>query len=623
MSLAPASEMPPIERAPAKAGPQPAALAPGEKFSWSLVLLVFVLMAAGLIAKAIFNTGKVPLLNDTDDAMRLVTVRDLLAGQNWLDHTQYRLNTPFGADIHWSHLVDAAIGGIIMLLRPFFGSMAETVAVYLWPLLLLLALLTLCAHITFRLAGRQAMLPALVLPLLSPALIAEFSPGRIDHHSIQILLTLLMAWGSIEAIERPRFAIVAGLAAAGSLAIGIEGLPSIVSAIVAIAMIWVVHPDRRSVLFGFGISFALATLAAFAQALPPARWFAAACDEISIVYAALAVGAGLAFTLLALLPRGRSPWLRLGVGGVVGLLLVAGLAIAFPGCLQGPYAALDPWLVTNWLDRITEAQPLWETAKAFDPFAIGVALPPFLGLGVIAWRVLAGDKAGRGEWLILGVFLAIAIAIMLAQIRGARLAAPLALPAAGWLILKSRQRYLGGAAISGALAMMASWIGFAGLIVAVIVILASGPFQHKAEAAANPANATGSGPSEASCLLPDAFTALAKLPPARIMNPIDLGSHILLFTPHAVVAAAYHRDQQGVRDTFSFFSGPISEARAIVAARGVSLVVICPAMPEMQGLANAAPDSFVKLYAQGEVPPWLQPLSPNTDVLKLYSVVPQ
>ena len=226
MSLAPAGEMGPIERAPAIVGLQPAAVVPGEKFSWPLVLLVFVLMAAGLIAKAIFNTGKVPLLNDTDDAMRLVTVRDLLAGQNWLDHTQYRLNTPFGADIHWSHLVDAAIGGIIMLLRPFFGTMAETVAVYVWPLLLLLALLTLCARITFRLAGRQAMLPALVLPLLSPALIAEFSPGRIDHHSIQILLTLLMAWGSIEAIERPRFAIVAGLAAAGSLAIGIEGLPS-------------------------------------------------------------------------------------------------------------------------------------------------------------------------------------------------------------------------------------------------------------------------------------------------------------------------------------------------------------------------------------------------------------
>lgn len=601
---------------------KPETSAHSEKFSWPLVLLVFVLMAVGLIAKAIFNTGKVPLINDTDDAMRMVTVRDLLAGQNWLDHTQYRLNTPFGADIHWSHLVDAGIGGVILLLRPFFGPMAETVAVYVWPLLLLLALLTLCARIAFRLAGRQAMLPALVLPILSPALISEFSPGRIDHHSIQILCTLAMAWGAIEAIERPRFAIVAGFAAAASLAIGIEGLPSIISALIAIAMIWVVRPDRRSVLLGFGISFGVATLGVFAQGLPPDRWFVPACDEISIVYLVMAVGTGIAFTLLALLPLGRSPWLRLIVGGVVGAGLAVGLVVLFPGCLKGPYAALDPWLVTNWLDRITEAQPLWQTAKTFDPFAIAVSLPCFLGLGVIVYRVLRGDKAGRGEWLILGLFLAIAIAVMLAQIRGARLAAPLALPAAGWLILAARRRYLGGATVSGALAMVGSWIGFAGLIIAVIVALASGPFQHTAEAAT--ANAV-SGPdaSEASCLLPDVFRTLAKLPPARIMNPIDLGSHILLFTPHAVVAAPYHRDQKGVRDTFSFFNSPIGDARTILAARGVTLVVTCEALAEMQGLADAAPDSFVRLYAKGALPAWLKPMSAPGDVLKIYSVLPQ
>jgi hypothetical protein len=620
MSIAAAPISQPIEGVVAKSNTDSGS----EKFSWPLVLLVFVLMAAGLVAKAIFNTGKVPLINDTDDAMRMVTVRDLLAGQNWLDHTQYRLNTPFGADVHWSHLIDAGIGGLIVLFRPFFGPTSETIAVYIWPLLLLLALLTLCARIAYRLAGRQAMLPALVLPILSPALISEFSPGRIDHHSIQILCTLAKAWTAIEAIERPRFAIGTGLAAAASLAIGIEGLPSIVSALIAIAMIWVVRPDRRSVMLGFGISFAIATIAAFVQAMPPDQWFAPACDEISIVYAALAVGTGTAFTLLALLPLGRSAWLRLTVGGIAGAALVAGLIVLFPTCLKGPYAALDPWLVTNWLDRITEAQPLWLTARTFDPFAIAVSLPTLLGLGVIAYRVLKGEKAGRGEWLILGLFLAIAVAVMLAQIRGARLAAPLALPAAGWLILTARRHYLGGATVPGALAMLAGWVGFAGLIVAVIVVLASGPFQHKAEAAAGVTNpSAGPGASEASCLLPEAFSVLAKLPVARIMNPIDLGSHILLFTPHAVVAAPYHRDQKGVRDTFSFFNGPIADARRILAARGINLVVICPAMAEMQGLSDAAPDSFVKLYASGGLPAWLKPMSAPGGVLKIYSVLPQ
>ena len=45
----------------------------------------------------------------TDDAMRLVQVRDLLAGQGWFDLTQYRLNPPDGVAMHWSRLIDLPI----------------------------------------------------------------------------------------------------------------------------------------------------------------------------------------------------------------------------------------------------------------------------------------------------------------------------------------------------------------------------------------------------------------------------------------------------------------------------------------------------------------------------------
>jgi hypothetical protein len=38
----------------------------------------------------------------TDDAMRLVEVRDLLAGQAWFDLTQHRLDPPQGSLMHWS-----------------------------------------------------------------------------------------------------------------------------------------------------------------------------------------------------------------------------------------------------------------------------------------------------------------------------------------------------------------------------------------------------------------------------------------------------------------------------------------------------------------------------------------
>jgi len=98
---------------------------------------------------------------------------------------------------------------------------------------------------------------------------------------------------------------------------------------------------------------------------------------------------------------------------------------------------------------------------------------------------------------------------------------------------------------------------------------------------------------------------------------------VLLYTGDSVVAAPYHRDQAGVRDTYRFFNDPIAEAQQIVIARGVTVVVICPGMSELRGLADAAPDSFVKLYAEGRLPDWLKPLSTSGDTLQLYGVVAQ
>ncbi len=49
----------------------------------------------------------------TDDAMRLVQVRDLLAGQNWFDLTQHRLSPPAGVTMHWSRLIDLPLAALI------------------------------------------------------------------------------------------------------------------------------------------------------------------------------------------------------------------------------------------------------------------------------------------------------------------------------------------------------------------------------------------------------------------------------------------------------------------------------------------------------------------------------
>jgi hypothetical protein len=586
-----------------------------DRFNWPLVLLAYAAVVVFEALKTLHGWGTTPLLKDTDDAMRLVTVRDLLAGQNWFDHTQYRLNAPYGAELHWSHLVDAGIGGLILLLRPVAGALAETIAVITWPLLLLLPAMVLSAQLAFRLAGRAAILPAVVLMPLAVATMNAFVPGRIDHDSVQILLLLLMVLGAVEGLERPAFGWLAGAAAAVSLAIGIEGLAGVVAAVLAFALMWVIRPARGPAMRAFGASFGVGTVLMLALAYPPARWLVPAVDEISIVYAAFAVGVALVLALLSVLPlAGISAWRRLVLGGGLGLVLAVALVVAFPICLGGPYAGLDPWLVHNWLDRISEAKSLWAGLSSFDALSVGAALPVALALAVTGVVIVRGPRAERDGWLVLAIFLGLAGVVMCVEIRGATLAEALIGAPAAMFILKARAHYLARSRLAGALGMIAGWFGFAGLPVSVVAILLAMPFSASSAA-------TSAQGAEA-CLMPQAFAPLAAMPKARVMSLIDLGSHILLHTEDSVVAAPYHRDQQGLLDAFHFFDGPIAAGRDILARRGVGLVVVCRGMPELTSPPSAAPDSFVKLFAANRLPDWLEEVSPPGAALTVYRVAP-
>ena len=100
-------------------------------------------------------------LGDTDDNMRMMQVRGLLHGQGWFDLRDYRMNPPFGANIHWSRLVDLPIAGLILLLRPLLGGPgAERIAVGIAPLLPYLLLL-----FSLALTARRLIHPS---PIRSP-----------------------------------------------------------------------------------------------------------------------------------------------------------------------------------------------------------------------------------------------------------------------------------------------------------------------------------------------------------------------------------------------------------------------------------------------------------------------
>ena len=128
-------------------------------------------------------------------------------------------------------------------------------------------LLWVSAKLTLDLVGREGLLPALVLPALSPAVMAEFSPGRIDHHSIQIILALTMAWCTVRAVRDPRWAIGAGLAAATAMAIAVEAVPAVIATVLGFGLLWVLRRERAGAMVMFGVTLAGASLIHLAIAL--------------------------------------------------------------------------------------------------------------------------------------------------------------------------------------------------------------------------------------------------------------------------------------------------------------------------------------------------------------------
>src|SRR6476469_830468 len=140
-------------------------------------------------------------LGDTDDNMRIMQVRALLHGQGWFDLRQYRLNPPFGANIHWSRLVDLPIAGLILLLRPILGGAgAERWAVAIAPLIPYLLLLFSLGLTARRLIDPKAYPLAFLALFFAGSTNGMFLPERIDHHGWQLALLSL----SVAAIADPK-----------------------------------------------------------------------------------------------------------------------------------------------------------------------------------------------------------------------------------------------------------------------------------------------------------------------------------------------------------------------------------------------------------------------------------
>ncbi len=597
-----------------------------ERVNWLAIVGFWLLLAVVLVIKANLQAGTVPLFSDTDDAMRMVTATDLLDGQRWQDNIQYRDNAPFGSPMHWSRLPDAPLAGLIVVLTPLMGAAAPNAAAMLWPVIELLPLLLGSVLLTIRFTGPGGALAGAVLPVLALPVFNEFLPGRVGHHGLQILLTLGLVYCTLAGRKRLAGAILAGVLAATSLAIGIETIATVIVAIGIFGLYWVADPmlSRRPAL-GFALALPAATLLHFLAATPPALYLTIACDALSFTYVIAAVAAGAAIGIAALTGN-RLPlwWQRLALLGTLGVLALAMTLRASPVCIGGPYAQVDPVLANAFFPLVMEAQNVMVRLAASPVLTLSYVSSAIVGLSVALWLSVRMRGEQRIEWLVLAAYLAAGVAVTCIQIRGSRFSVALAVPAGAWLILELRRRYLQGRGHWRAWALLGAWMAFAGGLQLAVGASVAAAFHSDSSGVAQTLGA-GLGLADptsarALCFGAENFAALAALPAASLMAPMDLGAPILHFTHHAVTGAGYHRNGQGMMDVIRFFNADQSVAEAIARARGLKYLVLCQRLHETYGYAGATSASFSKTYDAGGHWSWLTPISDPAAPLQILRI---
>lgn len=550
-------------------------------------------------------------LPDTDDNMRMMQVRGLLHGQGWYDLRQHAMNPPIGANIHWSRLVDLPIAGLILLFSPLGSGNAERTAAAIAPTLpLLLAMISMGALVR-RLVHPFAYLLAVFLIWNAYVAMGMFSPLRIDHHGWQLALLVTTLTGIADE-NRSRGGLIAGIASAASLSIGLEMIAFLALGGAAIVLRWVGDGAEAPRVRSYGLSLAAGCAVGYYgfASYDNAR---AVCDALSPVWLSVMVGAG---GLAALLSFAATPssWLRLVLAGVAGALILFGFVHFWPDCIGRP-EHVSPEVDRIWLSNVREAKPIYTQDRLTMWNTIALPLAGLVGVIVALWQARRSTRVTT--WATLAAFMVAAFALLIWQTRMGPATQLIAIPGAvalAWALVPALQasrvmpvRVLG---------TFATFLFVSGIGVSTVAAMLTPKNQDAA------ANAHAPDPSRKCPTIP-AMTPLNRLPSTTIFTHVDLGPRLITLTHHRAIAGPYHRNGDAILDVYHAFGGSADKAHTIMAAHGATLLLICPGMSETTVYRARWPHGFYTQLIGGQVPDWLTPVPlPAGSPFKLWAITP-
>ncbi|OYW48596.1 MAG: hypothetical protein B7Z31_14920, partial [Rhodobacterales bacterium 12-65-15] len=475
----------------------------------------------------------------------------------------------------------------------------EHFAIILWPTFLGCLAVLVIGFANNRLLGPAAAVGALVTFLTWGKLGGEFAAGRIDHHNVQILCATVVFYLSVLPGRRGRLGVMAGAMTALCLVVGLEMLPFL-------AVLWGMMVLRHAFaedgidrwLIGFCAAFAITAPLLLAGQTPMSGWWIRYCDVMAPPLLALA-GIGIVATLVPVVFARALPHPVARIGVALGLT-GAGIWLAAPlltPCLAGPYAATTPEVRLVIATRIIEALSAPMLLETRPELLLRALMPPavigLLALGA-AWAMR--DRLAQPLRIALVqsfVVVAVGFALALVQIRAANLMTP-ALPLlAGFLVhafttIPREHRLRAPAALA--------------LILAIPAVLESGarliggpPELPVLPADGTTRSAIAASASVAFCRNATAMAEIASLPPSTVFSSGNLAPAIMVFTPHAVTSAGYHRSTAAFENGLLAFDSRERLQKSLASSRA-DYLVICVGFAE---------ERFIDSLATGGWPDWL------------------
>jgi hypothetical protein len=549
-----------------------------------------------------------------DDALRLVQVRDLLAGQNWFDLVQHRLQPPEGLAMHWSRLIDAPIAAISYV----FGEQAM---LFIWPSLLVGAFLFAALYSARRLSQSIALLPVLLVSALCLVPLSYFIPGSIDHHNVQMILALAMAGAILRPLEATEPAIIAALCAGLMMAIGLETLPYLVVGLAVVSIGWAFGFSKTAPVAMFGLSFAAFTVLVWVTQTDVQQQLAV-CDMLSPVYVWPIMAGGLGLALSAYAGKNVSYLGRFGLLFITGLVALGFFIWINPVCLAGPMAQVPLDLQERWLSTVSEAQPVSSMWRLKPDVAVERYGPPLFALvvaAVLAWR----HPAQRYGLTVLLALLMSACAVSAVQLRGTLFAHIYTIPIFSFAIHHARAHYNANQKSPTAIAAIAfALLTYQPLfftMVSTFFALPNG--REAAQSAAAPQDTPASVLTEVDreCAGSDVREAISRLGTGLVAAPLFYNPQLLEMGHVSVIAGQYHRATGAIFDVLKLFEDGPQYEREVLSRWKPDYLVLCLTNNDTLDVTRKNPASLSARLKTGDVPDWLMAL-PQAGQLAIYKV---